>query len=165
MIPHENEIFPVTPELAKAAHCDAAAYKEMYARSIADPDSFWAEQAESLDWVQRWTKVKDSQFGPEANIRWFEGAKINVSANCIDRHLETRGDQIAILWEGDDPNDSKSISYRELHEQVCRLANVLKARGVQKGDRVTIYMPMIPEATYAMLACTRIGAVHSVVFG
>ncbi len=165
MSPHDNELFPVTPELAAAAHCDTAAYKEMYARSIDDPDGFWAEQAESLDWISRWTKVKDSRFGPEAQIRWFEGGKINVSANCIDRHLETRGDQVAILWEGDDPGESKAISYRELHEHVCRMANVLKARGIQKGDRVTIYMPMIPEAAYAMLACTRIGAVHSVVFG
>ncbi|HIM45019.1 MAG TPA: acetate--CoA ligase, partial [Alphaproteobacteria bacterium] len=165
MIPHENEIFPVSPEMARASHCDDAAYQEMYARSIDDPDGFWAEQAESLEWMQRWTKVKDSRFGTDAQIRWFEGGKINVSVNCIDRHLETRGDQTAILWEGDDPENSKSITYRELHREVCRMANVLKAQGVKKGDRVTIYMPMIPEVAYAMLACTRIGAIHSVVFG
>ncbi|MFP6688827.1 MAG: acetate--CoA ligase [Alphaproteobacteria bacterium] len=165
MIPHENEIFPVSPEMARASHCDDAAYQEMYARSIDDPDGFWAEQAESLKWMQRWTKVKDSRFGADAQIRWFEGGKINVSVNCIDRHLETRGDQTAILWEGDDPENSKSITYRELHREVCRMANVLKAQGVKKGDRVTIYMPMIPEVAYAMLACTRIGAIHSVVFG
>ena len=165
MIPHENEIFPVSPEMARASHCDDAAYQEMYARSIDDPDGFWAEQAESLEWMQRWTKVKDSRFGTDAQIRWFEGGKINVSVNCIDRHLETRGDQTAILWEGDDPEISKSITYRELHREVCRMANVLKAQGVKKGDRVTIYMPMIPEVAYAMLACTRIGAIHSVVFG
>jgi len=165
MIPHENEIFPVSPEMARTSHCDDAAYQEMYARSIDDPDGFWAEQAESLEWMQRWTKVKDSRFGTDAQIRWFEGGKINVSVNCIDRHLETRGDQTAILWEGDDPENSKSITYRELHREVCRMANVLKAQGVKKGDRVTIYMPMIPEVAYAMLACTRIGAIHSVVFG
>ncbi|MFP6776792.1 MAG: AMP-binding protein, partial [Alphaproteobacteria bacterium] len=165
MIPHENEKFPVPPEVAQAAHCDDATYKEMYARSIDDPDGFWAEQAESLEWIQRWTKVKDSKFGMDAYVRWFEGGKINVSANCIDRHLATRGDQTAIIWEGDDPNDSKLVTYRELHREVCRMANVLKSQGVTKGDRVTIYMPMIPEAAYAMLACTRIGAVHSVVFG
>ncbi|SVC20429.1 uncharacterized protein METZ01_LOCUS273283, partial [marine metagenome] len=162
MIPHENEIFPVSPEVAQAAHCDDATYKEMYARSIDDPDGFWAEQAESLEWTQRWTKVKDSKFGTDAYVRWFGGGKINVSANCIDRHLETRGDQTAIIWEGDDPNDSKLVTYRELHREVCRMANVLKSQGVTKGDRVTIYMPMIPEAAYAMLACTRIGVVHSV---
>ncbi|MEE8173146.1 MAG: AMP-binding protein, partial [Alphaproteobacteria bacterium] len=165
MIPHENEIFPVSPEIARAAHCDDAAYREMYARSIDDPEGFWAEQAESLDWIQRWTKVKESSFGTNARIRWFEGAKINVSANCIDRHLGARGEQTAILWEGDDPSNSKAITYRELHGEVCRMANVLKAQGVKKGDRVTIYMPMIPEVAYAMLACTRIGAIHSVVFG
>ena len=165
MIPHENEIFPVSPELARTAHCDDATYKEMYARSIGDPDGFWAEQAESLDWARRWTKVKDSSFGTDARIRWFEGGKINVSVNCIDRHLAARGDQTAILWEGDDPADAKAITYRQLHGEVCRMANVLKAQGVTKGDRVTIYMPMIPEVAYAMLACTRIGAIHSVVFG
>ena len=165
MIPHENEIFPVSPKMARASHCDDAAYQEMYARSIDDPDGFWAEQAESLEWMQRWTKVKDSRFGTDAQIRWFEGGKINVSVNCIDRHLETRGDQTAILWESDDPENSKSVTYRELHREVCRMANVLKVQGVKKGDRVTIYMPMIPEVAYAMLACTRIGAIHSVVFG
>ena len=121
MIPHENEIFPVSPEMARASHCDDAAYQEMYARSIDNPDGFWAEQAESLEWMQRWTKVKDSRFGTDAQIRWFEGGKINVSVNCIDRHLETRGDQTAILWEGDDPEDSKSITYRKLHLEVCRI--------------------------------------------
>tara|TARA_Y100000588_G_scaffold71156_2_gene73078 strand:- start:1587 stop:3530 length:1944 start_codon:yes stop_codon:yes gene_type:complete len=165
MIPHENEIVPVSSEIAKTAHCDDAKYQEMYARSIDQPEDFWAEQAKTLDWMQRWTKVKDSKFGTDAHIRWFEGGKLNVSVNCIDRHMATRGDQTAILWEGDDPANSKAITFRELHSHVCRMSNVLKAQGVGKGDRVTIYMPMIPEVAYAMLACTRIGAVHSVVFG
>ena len=166
MIPHEDEVFPVPAEVAQAAHCDDAAYQEMYRRSIEDPEGFWGDQAESmLDWMEPWSTVKNASFDGDVSIRWFEGAKLNVAANCIDRHMANRADQTAIIWEGDDPNDDKHITYRELHEQVSRLGNVLKAQGVKKGDRVTIYMPMIPEAAYAMLACARIGAVHSVVFG
>ena len=159
------DIFPVPADLARTAWCDEAAYNEMYARSIEDPEGFWAEQAARLDWIETWSTVKTVDFTGDVTIRWFEGAKLNACANCIDRHLPARADQTAILWEGDDPADDAAITYTELHEKVCRLANLLKARGVNKGDRVTIYMPMIPEAAYAMLACARIGAVHSVVFG
>ena len=161
----EVHLHPV-PEAWKArAWCDAARYEEMYQRSIADPDGFWGDEAKRLDWITPWQRVKNTTFESPVSIKWYEGGQLNVSANCIDRHLESRGDQVAIIWEGDDPSVSKSITYRDLHEEVCRFANVLKSRGVKKGDRVTIYMPMIPEAAYAMLACTRIGAVHSVVFG
>ncbi|MGY9013483.1 MAG: acetate--CoA ligase, partial [Rhodobacterales bacterium] len=159
------EVFPVPTDVAKAAHCDEAKYMAMYERSIEDPDGFWGEQAGMLDWVEPWTRVKNTSYEGDVTIRWFEGAKLNVAANCIDRHLATRGDQTAITWEGDDPADSKHITYTKLHEHVSRFGNVLKAQGVKKGDRVTLYLPMIPEAAYAMLACARIGAVHSVVFG
>jgi acetyl-CoA synthetase len=161
----EVHLHPV-PEAWKArAWCDAARYEEMYQRSISDPESFWGDEAKRLDWITPWQRVKNTTFESPVSIQWYEGGQLNVSANCIDRHLESRGDQVAIIWEGDDPSVSKSITYRALHEEVCRFANVLKSRGVKKGDRVTIYMPMIPEAAYAMLACTRIGAIHSVVFG
>ena len=159
------DIFPVPAALAESAWCDEAAYNEMYTRSIEDPEGFWAEQAKRLDWIETWSKVKTVDFTGDVTIRWFEGAKLNACVNCIDRHLPARADQIAILWEGDDPMVDAAITYAELHEKVCRFANLLKAQGVGKGDRVTIYMPMIPEAAYAMLACARIGAVHSVVFG
>jgi len=160
-----DTIYDIIPEAAARAHINDAQYQEMYKRSIEDPEGFWAEQAtEFLDWSKPWEKVREFDF-KKGHIRWFEGATLNVSYNCLDRHLETRGDQTAIIWEGDDPNDDKKISYRELHADVCKLANVLKSRGVKKGDRVSIYMPMIPEASVAMLACTRIGAVHSIVFG
>ncbi|GHA14966.1 acetyl-coenzyme A synthetase [Devosia pacifica] len=141
-------------------------YEALYERSVSDPDGFWREQAARLDWIKPFTKVKNTSFAyPDVSIKWFEDGELNVAANCIDRHLETRGDQIAIIWEPDDPKaDSRSITYRELHEEVSRFANVLKSLGAKKGDRVTIYLPMIPEAAYAMLACARIGAVHSVVF-
>ncbi|WP_069471468.1 acetate--CoA ligase [Candidatus Marithrix sp. Canyon 246] len=140
-------------------------YQEMYDQSISDPETFWAEQAKTfLTWFKEWDQVQDCNFD-EGKIRWFEGAKLNVSYNCLDRHLETRGDQVAIIWEGDDPAVDQKITYRDLYEKVCRLANVLKQQGVKKGDRVCIYLPMIPEAAVAMLACSRIGAVHSVVFG
>ncbi|MEQ8700236.1 MAG: AMP-binding protein, partial [Bauldia litoralis] len=159
-------VHPVTDEWAKRAYVDNARYEEMYQRSVADPDGFWAEQAKSLDWIKPFTKVKNTSFdAPGVSIKWFEDGELNVSANCTDRHLATRGDQTAILWEPDDPTtEGRTITYRELHDNVCRLANVLKSHGVQKGDRVTIYMPMIPEVAYAMLACARIGAIHSVVF-
>ena len=160
-----EQVYPVPAEWASRAHCDNAKYLEMYQRSIDDPDGFWADQAESLDWIERWHTVKDSAFDGDVHIRWFEGAKLNVSANCLDRHLAKRGDQTAIIWEGDDPTDSLHITYRELHERVCRLANGLKDIGVKKGDRVTIYMSMIPELAVSMLACARIGAIHSIIFG
>jgi len=157
--------FPVSPELAKSSWCDEATYKSMYARSIDDPEGFWGEQAKRLDWIEPWKTVKNTDFTGKVSIKWFEGGKINVSANCVDRHAARTPDRTAIIWEGDDPHESKTISYRELKDAVCRFANVLKKYGVKKGDRVTIYMPMVPEAAYAMLACTRIGAIHSVVFG
>ena len=161
----EAKIYPVKKSFAATAHITEAQYEEMYQRSVNDPAGFWAEQAHDfIDWYQDWDTVLDWDYH-KGHIRWFEGAKLNVSYNCIDRHLEKRADQVAIIWEGDDPSDDKKITYKELHQEVSKLANVLKARGVKKGDRVCLYMPMIPEAAYAMLACTRIGAVHSVVFG
>jgi len=162
-----SEIHPVTEEWAKRAFVDAAKYDEMYARSVSDPEGFWGEIGKRLDWIRPYTKVKNTSFAPgKVSIKWYEDGTLNVSANCIDRHLEKRGDQIAIIFEPDDPNGTvRKITYRELFEEVCRFANVLKGLGVGKGDRVTIYMPMIPEAAYAMLACARIGAIHSVVFG
>ena len=162
-----DKIYDVPAAFASSAHITAQTYQDMYQRSVDDPDGFWAEQADKfISWYKKWDTVSDWSYDKsDLHIKWFEGAELNVSYNCIDRHLETRGDQTAIIWEGDDPNDSQNITYKELHEHVCKLANVLKNRGVKKGDRVCIYMPMIPEAAYAMLACTRIGAVHSVVFG
>jgi acetyl-CoA synthetase len=161
------KVYPVPPEFAAKSHIDQARYEEMYQRSVEDPAGFWAEQAEQfVTWSKPWNKVLDWSYDRNnLYIKWFEGGKLNVSYNCIDRHLDERGDQVAIIWEGDDPAVDSKITYRELHEHVSKLANVLKARGVKKGDRVCIYMPMIPEAAYAMLACARIGAVHSVVFG
>jgi len=158
-------LFPVPPSVARNAWVDEAGYFRMYEASLADPGTFWAEQAKRLHWMKPFTKVKDTSFTGDVHIRWFEDGVLNASQNCIDRHLATRADQTAILWEGDSPNDQRHVSYAELHENVCRLANVLKKHGVKKGDRVTIYMPMIPEAAFAMLACARIGAIHSVVFG
>jgi acetyl-CoA synthetase len=161
----EEKVYPVPEAFAANAHVNESQYREMYKRSVDDPEGFWAEQAEQfVSWYKPWDRVLDWNYH-EADIRWFEGAELNACYNCVDRHLDSRGDQVAIIWEGDDPTQDKTITYRELHQQVCTLANVLKARGVKKGDRVCIYMPMIPEAAYAMLACARIGAVHSVVFG
>ncbi len=161
----EFPVHPVPAEWREQAHIDRARYDEMYRRSVEEPDAFWAEEAkEFLSWDKPWSTVCDYDLR-EGRAVWFDGGELNVSVNCVDRHLESRGDQTAIIWEGDDPNNDRKITYRELHEQVCRLANVLKTRGVKKGDRVCIYMPMVPEAAYAMLACARIGAVHSVVFG
>ena len=161
----DEKIYPVPAAVAARAFIDEQKYQSMYARSIADPEGFWSEQAKQLlDWTQPWTKVMDCDFHL-GKIRWFEGGRLNVCHNCVDRHLPARADQTAIIWEGDDPSVAKKITYRELHAEVCRFANVLKSRGVKKGDRVCIYMPMIPEAAMAMLACARIGAVHSVVFG
>ena len=161
-----EKIYDVPAEWRQRAFIDDAKYREMYARSIEDPDGFWAEQARRLDWFRFPTKIKNTTFGPgTVSIKWYEDGVLNVAHNCLDRHLRTRGDQTAIIWEGDDPAVDRKITYRELHAAVCRFANVLKARGVKKGDRVTIYMPMIPEVAVAMLACARIGAIHSVVFG
>ncbi len=160
-----NELFPVPDATAKAALIDAAKYKSMYERSVKDPAGFWAEHGKRIDWIKPFTKVKNTSFSGDVSIKWFEDGTLNVSANCLDRHLAKRADQTAIIWEGDDPNEQKHITYREAYEATCRMANVLKKHGVKKGDRVTIYLPMIPEATYAMLACARIGAIHSIVFG
>jgi acetyl-CoA synthetase len=161
----DTSLFPVSDDWAKRAWVDAAQYEKLYERSVNDPEGFWAEHGKRVDWIRPFTKVKNTSYTGDVRIRWFEDGTLNAAANCIDRHLAKRADQTAIIWEGDDPKDSRHITYRELHEQVCRLANVLKARGVKKGDRVTVYLPMIPEAAYALLACARIGAVHSVVFG
>src|SRR5882724_11323875 len=161
-----EKVYDVPPEWKQRAFVDEAKYKEMYARSIKDPNGFWAEQAKRLHWYRAPTKIKNTSFSPDNfSIKWFEDGVLNVAYNCVDRHLAKRADQVAIIWEGDDPKDDKKITYQELHDEVCRMANILRNRNVEKGDRVTIYMPMIPEAAYAMLACARIGAVHSVVFG
>lgn len=161
----EQSVYPVPADFKQSAAIDLAGYRKLYQESIENSDQFWAEQAETfLDWKQKWHTVSECNMS-RGEVAWFLGGKLNVSVNCIDRHLDKRAEQTAIIWEGDDPSVDKHISYRELHEQVCRFANVLKSRGVKKGDRVCLYMPMIPEACYAMLACTRIGAVHSVVFG
>ncbi|KIC45576.1 acetate--CoA ligase [Tateyamaria sp. ANG-S1] len=159
--------FPPSEEVKARAHLDADGYAKMYAASVADPEAFWGEQGKRLDWIKPYTKVKNTSFEPgNIDIRWFEDGTLNVSANCIDRHLETRGDQTAIIWEPDDTSkvEPKHITYRELHSSVCKMANILEELGVRKGDRVIIYLPMIPEAAYAMLACARIGAIHSIVF-
>ncbi|MBA2126345.1 acetate--CoA ligase [Hyphomicrobium methylovorum] len=161
-----EKVYPVPSEWAKRAYVDADGYREMYERSVSDPEAFWSEAGKRLDWIKPYTRAKNTSFDPKnVDIRWFEDGTLNVSANCIDRHLATRGDQVAIIWEGDDPGTSETITYQQLSERVQKLANVLKKHGVKKGDRVTIYLPMIPEAAYSMLACARIGAVHSIVFG
>jgi acetyl-CoA synthetase len=161
----ETKVYDVPADVAAKAYIDDDKYNEMYQRSISDPEGFWAEQAEQfVDWTKPWERVWNWDYDA-AKIAWFEGAKLNVSYNCLDRHLATRGDQVAVIWEGDDPAVDKKITYRELHEEVCKFANALKSRGVEKGDRVSIYMPMVPEVVVAMLACARIGAVHSIVFG
>ena len=161
-----EKIYDVPADWRKRAYADGAKYKEMYARSIKDPNGFWADQAKRIDWIKPFSKVKNTSYDPtDVSIKWFEDGTLNVCHNCVDRHLAKRGDQTAILWEGDDPKDDKKLTYNQLHAEVCRFANVLKSRGIKKGDRVTIYMPMIPEAAISMLACARIGAVHSVVFG
>ncbi len=163
----DSKIYPVPNAIAAKAHVNQEQYQAMYKRSVDDPEGFWAEQAERyVTWSKPWDQVLDYSFGADdLHIAWFKGGQLNVSYNCLDRHLADRGDQVAIIWESDDPNIDRKITYRELHRDVCKLANVLKSRGVKKGDRVCIYLPMIPEAAVAMLACTRIGAVHSIVFG
>ncbi|MFT3987945.1 acetate--CoA ligase [Aestuariivirga sp.] len=161
-----EKIYPVPAAWKKKAYVDDAGYRKMYAESVKDPEKFWGKQAKRLDWFKTPKKIKNASFAyPKVSIKWYEDGILNVSYNCIDRHLKKRGDQVAIIWEGDDPYYDKKITYNELYENVCRFANVLKKNGVKKGDCVTIYLPMIPEAAYAMLACTRIGAVHSIVFG
>ena len=160
-----SELYSVPPNIKARTLIDGDTYQRMYRQSIEEPDVFWADQAKTfLDWYQPWHTVSDADL-PNGNIRWFDGGELNVSVNCIDRHLPSRANQTAIIWEGDDPADDAQITYQELHDKVCQLANGLRARGVNKGDRVCIYMPMLPEAAYAMLACARIGAIHSVVFG
>ncbi len=160
----DDNLIPVPSEVAQRAWIGNAKYKAMYERSVGDPDKFWGEQGKRLHWIKPYTKVKNTSFEGDVSIKWFEDGTLNASYNCVDRHLPLRADQTAILWEGDDPNNAKHVSYAELHQNVCRLANVLKAHGVKKGDRVTVYLPMIPETAYAMLACARIGAIHSVIF-
>jgi acetyl-CoA synthetase len=160
-----NELFPVAGDWANRAWCDEPAYKRLYEQSIKDPEGFWREQGKRIDWIRPYTKIKDATYEGQVSIKWFHDGSLNASANCLDRHLAKRGDQTAIIWEGDDPAESKHITYRTLHAEVSKFANVMTSLGVKKGDRVTIYLPMIPEAAVAMLACARIGAVHSVVFG
>ncbi|APG93557.1 acetyl-coenzyme A synthetase (plasmid) [Sinorhizobium americanum] len=159
------ETYPVLQSAESHALIDKAKYEKWYKESVENPDKFWGKHGKRIEWFKPYTKVKNTSFTGKVSIKWFEDGQTNVSYNCIDRHLENHADRVAIIWEGDDPSLDRKITYRELHEHVCRFANVLKKYGVKKGDRVTIYMPMVPEAAYAMLACTRIGAVHSVVFG
>jgi acetyl-CoA synthetase len=161
----DGQVFPVKPEIAARAHVTAAHYQDMFERAARDPNGFWGEQSRRIAWMQAPTRIKNTSFSGDVSIKWFEDGTLNASVSCLDRHLATRGDQTAIIWESDDPSVSKHVTYRELHEQVCRLANALKGLGVKKGDRVTIYLPMVPETAVAMLACARIGAIHSVVFG
>lgn len=159
-------VYPVNQDIANNAHADEDKYREMYQQSVINPEGFWREHGQIVDWMTPYTKVKNTSFDTgHVDIKWFEDGELNVSANCIDRHLATRGDDVAIIWEGDDPQDDASITFNELHEQVCKFSNALKSQGVRKGDVVCIYMPMVAEAAVAMLACTRIGAVHTVVFG
>ncbi|WP_417767882.1 acetate--CoA ligase [Stappia sp.] len=161
-----ENLYPVPAEIAAAAYADHDKYQEMYAASVSDPDAFWGEHGKRIDWIKPYSRVKNTSYDPHnVSIKWFENGTLNVSANCVDRHVASRGDKPAIIWEGDDPSEHKVITYRQLHDEVNRFANVLKDLGVSKGDRVTLYLPMIPEAAYAMLACARLGAVHSIVFG
>ena len=163
--PAEGQVFPVRPEIAAHAHVTAERYQEMYERAARNPDGFWAEQARRIAWIKAPTKIKNTSFAGDVSIKWFEDGVLNASASCLDRHAAAHPDRVAIIWESDDPTVSRKITYKELHEQVCRLANGLRGLGAKKGDRITIYLPMVPEAAVAMLACARIGAVHSVVFG
>ncbi|HVJ61583.1 MAG TPA: AMP-binding protein, partial [Tahibacter sp.] len=161
-----GKIYPVEPAFAAKARVTAEQYESLYAESVSDPEGFWRRIGGRVDWITPFSQVKDVSFdADDLHIRWYHDGVLNVSANCLDRHLTQRGDKTAIIFEGDDPNDSRRITYRELHADVCRAANLLRNLGVAKGDRVAIYLPMIPEAAVAMLACARIGAVHSVVFG
>src|SRR5580658_8097387 len=162
----EGQVFAVPEAWARRAHMDAAGYDAAWEQVESDPEGYWADVAKRLDWVKAPTQIKDVSYDKaDFRIRWYADGVLNASANCLDRHLPHRADDIAIIWEGDDPKDSRKITYAQAHAEVCKMANVLKRRGVKKGDRVTIYLPMIPEAAYAMLACARIGAIHSVIFG
>jgi len=161
----ETDLFPVKPEAAAGAHVTLDQYQQMHARAARDPDGFWRDEARRVAWTKVPTRIKDTSFTGDVKIRWYEDGQLNASASCLDRHLADKGDQVAIIWEGDDPGQQRHVTYRELHEEVCRLANALKTLGVKKGDRVTIYLPMVVEAAVAMLACARIGAIHAVVFG
>ena len=161
----DADVIPIKPEVAAKSFINQARYEEMVAKAAADPNGFWAEECKRITWMKSPTKIKNTSFTGDVSIKWFEDGTLNAAANCLDRHLAERGDAVAIIWEGDNPNDSKKVTYQELHEQVCRLANVLTAQGIKKGDVVTIYLPMVVEAAVALLACARIGAVHSVVFG
>ncbi|MFR9718942.1 acetate--CoA ligase [Aeromonas diversa] len=162
----ESKVYPVKSQIAQHAHIDRAGYEAMYRASVENPDAFWGEYGKIVNWMKPYTRVKNSSYDPgHVSIKWYEDGLLNVSANCLDRHLSERGDKVAIIWEGDNPTEDRKLTYRELHTEVCKFANVLKAQGVHKGDVVCLYMPMVPEAAIAMLACTRIGAVHSVVFG
>ena len=162
----EDQLFAVPEEWASKALVDEKTYKKMYAESINEPETFWAEQGKRIDWIKPYKNIKDVSYSADdVHIRWFYDGTLNASANCLDRHIEKRGDKVAIIWEGDNPKESKTITYRELYKEVCKFANVLKQNDVKKGDRVTIYLPMIPEIAVAVLACARIGAIHSVVFG
>ena len=161
-----TKLYKVPADFAARTRITHEQYRTLYDESVRDPEGFWSRMGQRVDWVRPYTRVKDVSFDArDFHIRWFEDGQLNVSANCLDRHLATRGDKTAIIWEGDDPDQSERVTYRELYHRVCRLANALRSLGVQKGDRVTIYLPMIPEAAVAMLACARIGAIHSVVFG
>ncbi len=161
-----DKTYPVPEDIAQTARINAGDYERMYRESVEDPEAFWAREGMKVDWIEPFTQAKDTSFHEaDFRIRWFADGRLNVAANCLDRHLAERGDERAIIWEGDDPGETRTVSYRELHDEVCRLANALKGLGVRKGDRVTIYLPMIPEAAAAMLACARIGAIHSIVFG
>ncbi|MGY3919127.1 acetate--CoA ligase [Aeromonas eucrenophila] len=162
----EHKVYPVKAHIGNGALLDKEGYEAMYQASVQDPDAFWGEQGKILDWMKPYTKVKNTSYDPgHVSIKWYEDGLLNVSANCLDRHLQERGDKVAIIWEGDNPAEDRKLTYRELHTEVCKFANVLKAQGVKRGDMVCLYMPMVPEAAVAMLACTRIGAVHSIVFG
>ena len=162
----KNNIYIPSSDVVKNAHVNSEQYEKMYAESINDPDVFWDTHGKRIDWIKPYKKISNISYAKEdLKIKWYEDGTLNASANCLDRHLKTKGDSTAIIWEGDNPNESKHITYNQLYEDVCKFSNVLKKAGAKKGDRITIYMPMIPEATIAMLACTRIGAIHSVVFG
>ena len=161
-----KDLYVPSSDIIKNSHANIAEYEKMYEESITSPEKFWEKHGKRIEWMKPYTKIRDVSYNKEdLHIRWYEDGTLNASYNCLDRHLETKGNNTAIIWEGDDPNESKHISYNELYEQVCKFSNVLINAGAKKGDRITIYMPMIPEATVAMLACTRIGAIHSVVFG
>ncbi|HBK08864.1 MAG TPA: acetyl-coenzyme A synthetase, partial [Acetobacteraceae bacterium] len=163
--PTPEQVFPVRDDFAKTAHVNAAGYQESYKQAAENPDAYWAKEARRLSWMTFPTKIKNTSFTGDVSIKWFEDGVLNASVSCLDRHLTDHADATAIIWEGDDPSVSRHVTYRELHDQVCRLSNAMKTLGVKKGDRVTIYLPMVPEAAVAMLACARIGAIHSVVFG